>query len=163
MSIKGTATSTSSGMGMAGLAANIKKLANKEVYVGIPAEKSSRPGEPINNAELLYIQSKGSELQHIPARPVLEPSIDKNKVAISKNLTKALSEGMAGNFDSAMQELEKAGIVASQGAKMYITDPGYKGTIPDAPATIAKKGSDVPLIDTGAMRNAITYVVGDKK
>ena len=39
---------------------SLESLTRKEVYVGIPAENSSRPGDgSINNAELLYIHTHG--------------------------------------------------------------------------------------------------------
>lgn len=38
---------------------NLAKLATLDVLVGIPEEKSSRPGEQITNAELAFIHSKG--------------------------------------------------------------------------------------------------------
>ncbi|WP_288947459.1 hypothetical protein [uncultured Megasphaera sp.] len=39
---------------------SLEALTRKEVYVGIPAENSSRPGDgSINNAELLYIHTHG--------------------------------------------------------------------------------------------------------
>ena len=36
------------------------------------------------------------------------------------------------------------------------------GWPPNSPRTIRRKGSDQPLVDTGEMRKAITYVVRDK-
>lgn len=44
---------------------NIKALAKKDVLVGIPAKSAQRKeaGEPLNNAEIAYIQTFGSTIQ----------------------------------------------------------------------------------------------------
>ena len=139
----------------------LKELKNLAVYVGIPQEGSSRgDGENVNNAELLYLHSQGSELQHIPARPVLEPSIAKNKDQIAKLLGAASAEVLKGNVSLVKPKLEQAGMYAATKAKDYFVDPD-NGWEPNSPRTVERKGSSRPLIDTGSMRNAITYVVGD--
>jgi hypothetical protein len=58
--VKGTADVEKRGPGLQSVVTRLQKLTRKEVYVGIPQEKSSRDsGDHINNAELLYIQSHG--------------------------------------------------------------------------------------------------------
>lgn len=54
--------------------------------------------------------------------------------------------------------LRSAGNLAASYAKKWFTDP-RNGWAPNSPRTIALKGSSRPLIDTGAMQEAITYVV----
>lgn len=173
----------------------LQKLTQKDVLVGIPAEKATREkSKDINNAELLYIHTHGvrtpdmrQEMQQsmdkgmtyskayqlylrehgspamaIPPRPVLEPSIQANKEAIGKWLGKAGQEALAGNQDKSHADLEKAGMRAANGARAWFKDPRNNWP-PNSPRTIKQKGSDKPLIDTGEMRKAITYVVRDKK
>ena len=138
----------------------LEELKKLTVYVGIPEERASRDGEQINNAELLYFHSQGSELQHIPARPVLEPSVEKNRDQIANLLGAAMAEMLKGNVQMVKPMLEKTGLYASTKAKDYFVDPD-NGWEPNSQRTIERKGSSRPLIDTGSMRNAITYVVGD--
>lgn len=173
----------------------LQKLTQKDVLVGIPAEKATREkSKDINNAELLYIHTHGvrtpamrQEMQQnmdkgmtyskahqlyirehgspamaIPPRPVLEPSIQANKEAIGKWLGKAGQEALAGKPDKSRADLEKAGMRAANGARAWFKDPRNNWP-PNSPRTIKQKGSDKPLIDTGEMRKAITYVVRDKK
>ena len=45
--------------GLAGALDRLRGLQKRQILVGVPAEKSSRPKEPINNAELLYIHTHG--------------------------------------------------------------------------------------------------------
>lgn len=166
-------------------------LADAKVYVGIP-EGGGR-AEGITNAELLYIQSHGvrdrsmreemnpaiesgelkysqayelyiqshgSPLWHIPPRPVLEPSIDRNREQIAKQLQQAATAALEGN--DPMPELHKAGMIGQNIARGWFTNPD-NGWPENAPSTVEEKGSDRPLIDTGEMRKAITYVVESGK
>ena len=45
--------------GLQGAFDRLRGLQKRRITVGIPAQKSSRPKEPINNAELLYIHTHG--------------------------------------------------------------------------------------------------------
>lgn len=175
------------------MADRLKALAKKEVYVGIPAEKSSRQGEGINNAELLYAQSHGvrssemrkeidantakgmkyskahslyihshgSALWAIPPRPVLEPAIKANKEIIGKKLAEAGKAALQGDADGAERQLELAGMLAQNKAREWFED-SRNNWPPNSPVTIKRKGSSLPLVDTGEMRKAITYVVREK-
>ena len=154
-------TVSKSGPGLADLAQRIRQIKASEVYVGIPAEKTQRKKDAVNNAELLFIHSDGSPLQHIPARPVLGPSIVANQALISQHLGAAAEAVFSSKPEQADRELRKTGTIASNGAKRWFTDPRNHWA-PNAPSTIARKGSDKPLIDTGALRRAITYVVGKR-
>lgn len=58
--VKGIATLARKGGGLGPAVAHLQALARREVYVGIPAEESTREnGGEINNAELLYIHTHG--------------------------------------------------------------------------------------------------------
>lgn len=135
-------------------------LRKTDVLVGIPQVTSSRPGEIISNAELLYIQSKGSPARNIPARPVLEPAIQApgNKEVIDEQLKQATIAVLHRNPERAKDYLNRAGQAASNAAKRWFFDP-RNNWAPLKPATIKAKGSSQPLIDTGAMRKAITWVL----
>jgi hypothetical protein len=147
-----------SGPGIAGLAKALERIRNSDVLVGIPAEKSPRKTGPINSASLLFIHSKGSPLQGIPARPVLEPTIEANKQIITPHLEAAARAVMEQNPQNAERELKLAGTIAANSAKKWFTDP-RNNWAPNAPSTIKRKGSDKPLIDTGQLRRSITSVV----
>lgn len=143
---------------------SIELLGKSRVYVGIPAENASRDnGNDINNAELLYIQTHGSPLWHVPPRPVIEPAINYNKKEIAKRLITAYGKAMeniyAGDsMQTAMQHLEVVGMYAQNIVRAWFTNPN-NGWEPNSPLTVSKKGSSNPLIDTGEMRKSITYVV----
>lgn len=173
---------------------SLEALTRKEVYVGIPAENSSRPGDgSINNAELLYIHTHGvrrkamrdemdammdtgmpysqahklyirehgSPMLSIPPRPVLQPAIEDNKEYIGQLLAEAGKAILQGDAAAGGTKLHNAGDFAAAAAQGWFENP-QNGWPPNSPRTIRRKGSDQPLVDTGEMRKAITYVVRDK-
>lgn len=120
-------------------------------------------GIPYSKAYQLWLHEHGSPLWKIPPRPVLEPAIENAKAAIAKHLKLASQLHMAGKDPT--PELHKAGQVGADAAKAWFVDPRNNWP-PNAPETIKQKikehsiGTDThPMIDTGSMRNAITYVV----
>jgi hypothetical protein len=171
------------------LQARLKELSDQAVYVGIPTttakdrqtqltnminatsanskkgrEKRSRlailAAENVNNAELLYIFSKGSPATGQPPREVIEPAIvaSGNKEAISFELAEVTKAILDANPSLAKTHLRRAGMAGQNASRKWFTD-GRNGWAPNAPMTVALKGSDRPGIDSGAMRKAITYVI----
>jgi hypothetical protein len=124
-------------------------------------QKHIDAGKKYSEAHSLYIQSHGSPLWHIPPRPVLEPSIEASKGPIAKQLQGAAVAAIDGNQQEVDNALHRAGMVAENAAKAWFENP-QNGWPPNSPKTIAKKGSDSPLIDTGEMRKAITHVVRER-
>lgn len=145
--------------GFEGIAQAIKEISNSKVYVGIPEQETSRPGEGVTNAGLMYIHTHGSQLRHIPARPVIEPAIEveDNKNKITNLLGSVANAAMDGDKAKAEIQLKKTGQFGSNAAKRWFRDPRNNWP-PNAPSTIAAKGSDRPLIDIGELRRSITYV-----
>ena len=117
----------------------------------------------INNAELLFIQEHGSPINHIPARRVLGPAIeaDGNKQKIEHELNASIKLQLVGDREGAEKKMMRAALAAQNAARAWFTD-GRNGWAPNAESTIARKGSDRPLIDTGAMRAAIVGVVREE-
>lgn len=173
---------------LADLKKRIHEVAKINVLVGIPQEKDSREeGGSIGNAELLYIhthgirkramreemksdmdegkkyseayslyvQSHGSPLWHSPPRPVLEPAIEANKESMAEVLKAAVLSYIHSGSEFGFR---RAGMLGASAAKNWFQDP-RNGWEPNSPKTIARKGSSLPLVDTGALRQAITYVI----
>lgn len=145
------------------LAEIVKKISQLQVFVGIPEEKAPRSGSgEVSNAQLMYIHTHGSPVRGIPARPVIEPAIEAedNREAISEEFAFAAKSAMAGKEDAARKHLALAGMRGQNAARDWFEDP-RNGWPPNSPITVAMKGSDMPLIDTGQLRKSITYVVKD--
>lgn len=137
------------------------ELSKKDVLVGIPQEESGRAGT-VTNAELLYIHTNGSPINNIPARPVIEPAIEKDKNNITTLLKDATKKALDGDSAGSMKSLELAGMEGQNASRDWFTNPENNGWAPNSPVTILRKGSENPLIDTGELRKSITYVVRDK-
>ena len=118
-------------------------------------------GMKYSAAHSLYIQSHGSPLWQIPPRPVLEPAIEESKTPIAKQLKLSMKAAIDGNTQETENRLHMAGMVAENAAKAWFENPANKWP-PNSPKTIAKKGSDSPMIDTGEMRKAITHVIREE-
>jgi len=149
------------------------ELERTHVLVGIPESNAGRDGE-ITNAALLYIHSNGSPLNNLPARPVIEPALERNMDKIGEILSAAITNAADGDISGMNANLEKAGLAGQTAAINYMNDK-TNGMPPLAPSTVKRKqrkGSgiapdtgasdsqfDNPLIDTGSLRNSITYVI----
>jgi phage gpG-like protein len=142
----------------------IELLKRKQVLAGVPEAKARRKGDPVNNATLAYIHDKGSPSQNIPARPFMEPGIKDVQVQIEQKLLSAGQAVLENDPVKAEQKLEAVGLIAQNGIRNKINSnipPPLK------PATLAarrRRGrtGTRTLIDTGSLRNSITYVVKDK-
>ena len=154
-------TVTRTGPGLAEIAKDIQKLDRSEILVGIQSKNAQRKDEKVNNAGLLFIHTHGSPLKHIPPRPVLEPAIEANRKLIEPHLIEAANNIFVGRTTQAVAEMRKAGEAAVNAAQRWFTDSRNHWR-PNAPSTIRRKGSARPLIDTGALKGSISYVVRER-
>jgi hypothetical protein len=115
----------------------------------------------LTNSQLGVIQEFGSESRNIPARSFLRMPLETKQ----KELVDSLGSGMVkdkmekGDIQGIYRLLGEvgAGIV-----REAFPTSGYGNWQPNAPSTIAKKGSSKPLIDTGVLSRSITYDVVKK-
>lgn len=147
--------------------ATIQELAGKQVLVGIPASKATREegdAEPINNAQLGHIHEYGAPASNIPARPFLIPGVARAQESINGHLQKAAKAAMDGNEEKVDVELNATGLVAQAGARYEINNGDLAPLSDQTLAARRKRGRTgiKPLIDTGQLRNAITYVIREK-
>jgi hypothetical protein len=140
----------------------IKKLKRKEILVGIPEENAERKEGEMNNPTLLYIHTHGSPLMNIPSRPVIEAALDdkENQIAIAVDLKLIAEAIMDEEFSKAESLMKTTGNDVMNRVHAWFENP-KNGWPPLKPATIKAKGSNAILIDTGQMRNAITYVISE--
>lgn len=127
----------------------------KSVMVGIH-EGAPQPGSgELNMATLGAVLHFGSEDGRIPARPWLDAGIESGTTEILDIIRSGIGKGLS--LDTV---LEQVGVVSVGAVQEFMTD--LKDP-PNAPSTIEKKGSDNPLIDSGALRASITYSVTTTK
>lgn len=139
------------------------RLANKSrVAVGFPGEApSSRAshGNGMNNVQVALANEIGSApgvRPVVPSRPFMKQAFRKEKQApFLLHMNKLLKMISQGNMSTKIA-LERIGRMGESRVKDEITSGQFA---PNAPFTVNKKGSSKPLIDTGAMRRAVTYKV----
>jgi hypothetical protein len=142
----------------------IAALQGRRVMVGFPsgtAPRARRRGQApteMNNATLAYIHNNGSPARNIPARPFLEPGIRSIEVQAAEILRDAARRELAGEPGALERGLNRVGLLAQGAVQQRIVEGPF---VPLAPTTVRRKGSSRPLIDTGQMRQSVTYVIRD--
>ena len=104
----------------------------------------------------MYIHEHGSFAYQVPPRPIIEPAIEDAKEGIGELLGDAAKDAIEGK--DAQKALEDVGQYAESKVKNWFT-ASKNGWAPNSPKTIKRKGSDNPLIDTGALHGSITFVI----
>ncbi|MED6004935.1 MULTISPECIES: hypothetical protein [Enterobacteriaceae] len=142
------------GGGVSGLIQRMKDLGKPKVLVGVPSSKNARQGAS-NNATIAAVHELGAPSKNIPARPFLVPVVQGN----SEKYISLMAQGFRNALrdqEKIKQVYEKIGLVISNDVKAYIVSGNF---VPLKQSTIDAKGSSKPLIDTGELRNSISYEV----
>ena len=129
------------------------------IEIGVISQKTKRTQSVgISNAELMFIHENGSPKRNIPARPVLDYTL---QYANNELLTPTLNKIYDGIFNHEWskadieKELNKMCIRMQSYAQSMIRDRDPR-LAPNKPATIKAKKSDLPLLDTGQLSRSIT-------
>lgn len=131
------------------------------VKVGFPSSKASRSN--IEKAVWNEFGTRGGASGGgwggpIPERPFMRNAMRNNRGKYRNALRASASKILMGDVGLS-QVLNKLGILAQGDIQSEITS---LSSPPNSPVTIALKGSSKPLIDSGAMRQAVTWVVENK-
>ena len=105
---------------------------------------------------ILRIQEHGSPINNIPPRKVITPAMNQpeTRTAMAQAMANAVQEAWDGKDPSPF--LKKAGKTGADGIRAYIDSHIPP---PNSPATVARKGFDLPLYDTGTLYRAFDYEV----
>lgn len=170
---------------------SLQQLVGQRVLIGIPESTNHRDEDAINNAQIGYIHEFGSPASNIPARPFLIPGVKKAEKPALEQLKKAATAALDGESKKADQALNAAGIIGMNAARTEIGSNIPPPLSPDTvrnrkyqrgtksrraneqqyldliangtpPADAQAQAGIVSLIDTGALRNSLTYVVKKK-
>lgn len=137
--------------------AGVGKRIAKVGIVGTGASATSEEGGDATIVEIAAFNELGTST--IPERSFIRRTFETKAKQLGKICERAakavVTKGM--EIDTALEVIGQWGAAA---VKRTITSGDV--TPPDAPATIAAKGSSKPLVDTGQLVNAITYELGDR-
>ncbi|MFU8806541.1 MAG: hypothetical protein ACNA8W_22210 [Bradymonadaceae bacterium] len=131
------------------------------VEVGVPADKGAfvyKAEDGVGGAPLILIASVnefGSDDGRIPERSYLRSTIDENRDHFGEFLGKGLVKVMDGKWtpDQVMDALGMEAVNKVQRKIDNLKEP------PNAEATIKRKGSSNPLVDTGQLKQSIIHRV----
>lgn len=134
------------------------EMNDREVHVGFVDGKSyeidKKHKSSVSIAQVAAWNEYGTI--HIPARPFMRDAIEFNQDKIQNHLSKHVRSIMQTGNGSAQQTLSSIGTFTQRLIQKEIKDGMW---IPNAPSTIRMKKSDRPLIDTGRMRQSVTFVI----
>ena len=112
----------------------------------------------VNNAELMYIHENGSPINRIPARPVLQMTIDCAKKEWLENaIMRAINAYVRSGFN--LKEYEKELERLCMKMEKYARDIIYLNDgrlAPNAPSVAKRKKGNHPLFDTGQLARSIS-------
>lgn len=142
------------------------KLGGRVVKVGvIGAEAEAESAEGISMGRLAGVHEFGAAIQMqwgvllIPERSFIRASVAENDRAYSDLVERYATAVLEGRM-SEDRALGRLGARAAADMQRKIS----KGVDPaNAPSTITAKGSSKPLVDTGRLRQSITFLVVDKE
>lgn len=128
------------------------------VLVGVPKGSGSYE-DGLTIATVAAVNNFGSADGRIPARPFLQPAIEKGAPQYQR-LAELMIPKVLSNEMTMRMLFEQMGNLAQGHVQQQILDTH---TPPNAQSTIDKKGSDHPLIDTGnaGLLGHIRYVIDD--
>lgn len=130
------------------LIAGLTKLNGKEAKVGLHADAVYPDGKQVAHIGVINEFGAGA----IPQRSFMRSTFDENENNWAKEFGNLVKNGST-------TSINKVGIIAAKG----IVNKIYTGNfVPNAPSTIAQKGSSKPLIDTSQMVVSIKSVVGKR-
>lgn len=164
--------------------AALKNLEAQTVYAGFPEGEDPREDaegnpEAITSAAIAYIQNTGDPELNIPARPFMVEGIETVGDKIADGMEAAGIAALDGDSQGVDKALHSVGMTAQLGIQAKINDGPFEPLADSTLKARARRGrvgaqdeldsraagndpgteSARPLVDTGGMRNAVTYVV----
>lgn len=136
-------------------------MENLEIKTGIIAGKGAdtKGEDGVTNVEKAYWNEYGTDTG-IPARPFMRRTADEKAKALQVVTSTALRSVVSGQ-EPPRNAMERIGMwFAAQIVRTI--DRASSWAAPNAPSTIAAKGSSAPLRDTSQMRQAVSHVVQAK-
>ena len=161
-------------LGMSRITKDLRELGSGAVLVGWPGNgkkhrevvhvrkangttstRKKKTETPMDVARLAIIHEFGSPKNNLPARPVMRQTNQKYGRSIPGVISRLTKEVIAGSRTPG-QALARLGVYWEGRIKLMFREGVFR---PLKPATIARKGSSKPLIDSGQLRQSVTSVV----
>ena len=135
----------------------LDELCRLSVRVGFQAGDTEEDGTPLTN--IAYWNEHGTMNKdgsvHSPARPFMHDSVQ-NNIEKTSHLCTSPANQLVTSKMSTQQSLEGIGVKMVSLVQKEIRNGDFAA---NAPSTIRAKGSSKPLIDSGRMRQSVTFVI----
>lgn len=148
---------TASGPGLAGLKAKLQAIADLEVRVGVLGDGGYHDAD-LTNAELLAIHEFGAPRAGIPERAPVRTAFDQHERAWQALAAKLLKAVIA----ERLAPEQALGLLGERAVADMRTTIRAGLPPPLQPATVRRKGSTTPLIDTGRLLQAIAWEIRNR-
>ena len=137
---------------------NLKKAKQLKVKVGLPKETAS--GKVYDNGVTVIQVGIWHEFgnKNIPMRSFIRAPFVEKREEINAYISTQF-EAVFDRGEDAETALNKVGVKAMSICKGAFRSQGYGQWTANKPATIKAKGSSMALIDTGLLRNSITWAL----
>lgn len=122
--------------------------------IGSKADKEHRGGDGVTVADVATWAEYGIGQ---PERPWLRGYIEAHRGEIEERI-RLEARRVVTHLATRDEVLARLGVWLQGEIQAWIADPG-NDLAPNAPETIIRKGSAMPLIDTGQLRSSITHAV----
>lgn len=143
-------------LGWARIAAEIRIARKAGVKIGLMGQDADRDDDsPLDNIDIGLVNEFGSGDGRVPERSFLRSTADAQREQIAQAKERLWDQIVRGTL-TVRQALGQLGAWHRgqvQQTIVRLNEP------PNAPSTIARKGSSNPLIDTGQLRRAVNYEV----
>lgn len=134
------------------ITSDLRALEGKSVDIGVIGSEAAKDHDGLTNVELAAKHEFGVG---VPRRSFIAQGWDANILMIEKFAGKVTDSVFSmGNYNVALNRL---GLVMRQGVMDQFSKSGDPKWKENSQMTIAKKGSDKPLIDTGRLRQSVTF------
>lgn len=126
-----------------------RELADLKVVVGVQGDEAKIDRGGITQGELVNVLEFGSADGSIPARPVFGETYDKGRKKYAKAVEDAILKGL---FEGENPKLALK-IIGERYRSDVVKNVSSNalGMTPNAPGTVDRKGSSLPLVDTGQL------------
>jgi phage gpG-like protein len=139
-------------LGLDAIMKSLKELKGIVVKVGVQGAGAARTTKGVSVVQ--YATENEFGTSSVPARSFIRSTVDDNK-GFKEQIDKAFND-VLNQKDTPYAAMARVGIIARDDiiAKINLTDARWR---PLSPKTVKRKKSTKPLIDTGRLKQSITY------
>lgn len=134
----------------------LQELSQMQVRVGFQRGKKHKGKGKRAGADLVDIalcNELGTDT--IPSRPFLAQTVAQQGEAIKQASAELVVQVVEGKMKG-KQALKNIGVLVKGAVQHQMVEGEF---VPNAPSTVQRKGSDKPLIDTGQLRQGVSYQI----